>query len=82
MFFTFQSPLYKENPVKRTVTFRKYTWPGQDGERGEFLESFTRDIEGKTLAEISANAMGFAEENSSQERDEEVHVYEIPHIQV
>ena len=66
--------------MKRKVTFREYLKPEvlDDGtsERGEFLGSFNRTIEGVSLIEISDKAESLAEE-LSKESDSDVRVFDI-----
>lgn len=65
--------------MKRKATFRRYAlpWPGEGDERGEFIESFSEEIEGQDLTEIGEKANARAEQ-LSKELKEDVQVFEIP----
>lgn len=64
--------------MERKVTFRRYTlpWPGEEDERGEFIDSFSEKIEGETLTEIGEKANERALQ-LSKEWNEDVQVFEI-----
>lgn len=65
--------------MKRNVTFRRYAlpWPGEEDEKGEFINSFSEEVEGSTLIEIGVKADGRAKQ-LSEEWEEDVQVFEIP----
>lgn len=65
--------------MKRNVTFRRYAlpWPGEEDERGEFIDSFGEEVEGETLMEISGKADERAKQLSGEWK-EDVQVFEIP----
>lgn len=68
--------------MKRIVTFRRYEKPTIDeetgeSERGDFIASFKKEIEGNTLLDISYEATELAKQRS-RKWDEDVRVWEIP----
>lgn len=64
--------------MKRKVTFRRCTLPspGEDDERGDFIESFSEEIEGVNLMDIGEKADEKAKQ-LSVEWKEDVSVFEI-----
>lgn len=65
--------------MKRKVTFRRFAlpWSGEENERGEFIDSFNEEIEGKDPTEISEHADERAKQLSAEWK-EDVQVFEIP----
>jgi hypothetical protein len=68
--------------MKLKVTFREYDLPSVDPEtkkeeRGEYLGSFSEEVEGKTVADIFNIATQKAEAYS-KERQADVRVWEVP----
>ncbi len=65
--------------MKRKVTFRRYAlpWSGEEDERGEFIGSFSEEIEGVNLMDIGEKADERAKQ-LSLEWKEDVQVFEIP----
>ena len=64
--------------MKRKVTFRRYALPspGEEDERGDFIDSFGEEIEGVNLMDIGEKADERAEQ-LLKEWKEDVQVFEI-----